>query len=216
MVKWLLIVTAFLVWGNGISAQRKGADTLTGYIVSPARDTLVGRIVIPFTITRAKGKDKKEYKQEDWFDEVSFIDTTGKLTSYGPAEINGYAFEFPGEKKNLFRSFDITIPNKGLLLAKGKGRQFLLLEIEGKMSLYWYYHREDALGVTAWINDCYLLNEKGEMQVLKLKKASWKYRLSEIENWFAGYPGLSKYDLKGLYNFEVAGLVAGYNTWKGP
>ncbi len=213
-MKPFVLIFCFIFCGACLHAQRKGADTLDGYIVKSPADTIRGKIILAYTIVRIKKEDQKHFKREDWYDWVDFIGPDGKVITYGPSDIAGYGILGSGENKIVFSSFDITIPNKGLLLMKGKGRQFLSLGVKGTMGLYWYYHREDGLGETMWLYDAYLLNDKNEMRVLKLKKMSSKYRLTEMEDWFAGFPDLSKYDLRGLYSFELTDLVRKYNAWK--
>jgi len=97
----------------------------------------------------------------------------------------------------------------------GSGNRFLKLEIEGPMNLYLYTHTENGLGASGTYNDRYLQNEKGELQVLKIK--TWlgiAYNLTNVEDWFGNYPDLSKFKIKDMIYLEVWLLVAGYNDWR--
>ena len=146
---------------------------------------------------------------------MTFVDESGEVKLFKPADISAYGWAWNDSLKATLRSFIVDIPHKGAILLKGQSKQFLKLEIEGPLSLYLYYHRENAIGSTNYFNDRYLVNEKGEMQVLKIKTLlGISYNLTDMESWFDGFPDLSKFKMKDMISMEVWLLILRYNEWK--
>jgi hypothetical protein len=198
-----------------LSAQRKGIDTLAGYIVTATHDTITGKLLLHYKMVKEKKELHKEYEKEQWHRKAVFIGEPDSVRTYTPADIIAYGWKWNDTSNVVFRSMDVVIPHKGAMLMKGGGYRFLRVEIAGPMNLYLYTHTENGLGATGTYNDRYLQNEKGEVQVLKIKTMlGIAYNLSTVESWFGNYPGLSKFKIKDMLSFEVWLLVAGYNDWK--
>lgn len=205
----LLFITA------SIHAQRIGADTLAGYIVRSGTDTIRGNVILAYKLVKVKKEFQKEYDRDAWFRRVVFIDSSGNTDTLRPHEISAYGWILNDSVFGVFRSFDVVIPHKGMFLTKGSGTRFLQLELGGPMTLYLYRHTENTPGSSGEYNERYLVNEKGEMKVLKIK--AWlgiAYNLTDVESWFEGYPGLSQLKMKDMMPIEVWMLVMGYNLWK--
>jgi hypothetical protein len=197
------------------TAQRQGTDTLNGYIVKAGNDTIIGKVVLSYKMLKEKKEFHKEYGTDEWYKQVNFIDAAGTTNTFTPEDIHGYGWKWDDTSNVIFRSTKVVIPHKGALLLKNSGNRFLKLEMDGPISLFLYHHSEMNLGGTNVYNDRYLKNENGEMQVLKIK--AWlgiAYNLTDVADWFAGYPGLSKFNIKDMIAPEVWLLVAGYNDWK--
>lgn len=214
-MKSLAPVFFLLLCTTDMYAQRNGSDTLTGYIVKTGTDTIPGKLVLPYKMIKEKKEFLKEYEREQWHRQAIFICLEGTANTLLPGDIEAYGWKWNDTSIAIFRSTNVIIPHKGLFLTKGSGSRFLQLELEGPMSLYLYRHTEKSFGSSGTFNDRYLKNEKDEMQVLKIK--AWlgiAYNLTEVESWFTGYPGLSKFKIKDMLAIEVWLLVAGYNDWK--
>lgn len=215
-MKQLSLLLYALLFNTYLLAQKHGVDTLTGYIVR-ARDTIAGHVIQPYKMVKEKKEFYKQYENEDWYRQVTFIDGSGNVSMLLPADISAYGWNWNDTLKATFRSFKVVVPQKGASLMKGEAKPFLKLEIEGPMSLYLYHHMENARDGTAYYNDRYLVNEKGETQPLKIKSflgQGFTYNLINLESWFEGYPELSKYDLKSMNVMELWLFVAAYNKWR--
>ena len=205
-----------LLFGAYSVAQSKGVDTLAGYIVR-ANDTIRGRVILPYKMVKREKESRKQYEDEEWYQQVTLVDRSGGERMYIPADISAYGWDWNDTLKATFRSFEVVVPRTGASLMKGKRKPFLKLEIEGPMSLYLYYHRENAREADAFYSDRFLINEKRETQALKIKVflgTGFAYNLTGLESWFEGYPELSKFNLKSMVPLEVWLLVSGYNKWK--
>ena len=209
----LLLLYAVL-FNTYLLAQKHGVDTLAGYIVR-TKDTVAGHVILPYRMVKEKKELQKRYEIEEWYQQVTFIDGSGTVKMFVPADISAYGWNWSDTSKVTFRSFKVVVPHQGAFLFKGQAKPFLKAEIEGPISLYLYYHRENATGSTMYYNDRYLVNEQGEMQPLKIKTLlGIAYNLTGLESWFEGYPDLSKFDMRNMIALEVWYLVAGYNKWK--
>jgi hypothetical protein len=214
-MKKAIAFLSLLLFSLTLSAQRKGTDTLAGYIVTSIHDTISGKLLLEYKMVKEKKELRKEYETEQWHRKAVFIGASDTALTFSPADITAYGWKWNDTSYVVFRSMDVVIPHKGAMLTKGSGSRFLRLEIAGQMNLYLYTHTENGLGATGTYNDRYLQNERGEVEVLKIK--TWlaiSYNLSNVESWFGNYPGLSKYKIKDMLSFEVWLLVAGYNDWK--
>jgi hypothetical protein len=215
-MKTLLLMLYAVLLNTYSFAQKHGVDTLAGYIVK-AKDTLAGHVILPYKMRKEKKEFHKQYENEEWHQQVRFVDGSGVEKLFLPSEISAYGWNWNDTLKANFRSFKVVVPRKGAFLMKGEAKPFLKLEIEGPMSLYLYHHMENAKDATVYYNDRYLANEKGEIQPLKIKAflgAAFTYNLKDLESWFEGYQELSKFDLKSLNVVELWLLVAAYNKWR--
>jgi len=213
-MKVLLLLVYVLLFNTYVQAQKHGVDTLAGYIVK-TNDTIAGHVILPYRMVREKKEFHKQYENEEWYQQVRFVDGSGVEKLFLPSDISAYGWKWNDTLKATFRSFKVEVPHKGAFQFKGQAKPFLKVEIEGPMSLYLYYHQENALGSTNYFNDRYLINEQGEMQPIKIK--AWlgiAYNLTDLESWFEGYPDLSKFNMKDMIALEVWYLVAGYNKWR--
>jgi len=213
-MKELSLLLYALLFSAYLLGQKHGVDTLTGYIVR-TNDTIPGHVILPYRMVKEKKELHKKYENEEWYQQVTFVDGSGAARLFVPADISGYGWNWNDTLKATFRSFKVVVRQQGAFLFKGQVKPFLKLEIEGPMSVYLYYHRENATGGTVYYNDRYLMNEQAEMQPLKIKTLlGIAYNLTGLESWFEGYPGLSKFDMKNMNVLEVWLLVGGYNKWK--
>jgi hypothetical protein len=215
MLRKLVLLFYALLFGAYLLAQRQGDDTLAGYIVR-ANDTIAGHVIQPYRMVKQKKEFHKQYEDEEWYRQVTFIDGSGRVSLLLPADISAYGWNWNDTSKATFRSFKVVV-RQGASLFKGQAKPFLKLESEGAISLYLYYHREPARGGTVYYNDRYLVNEKGEIIPLKIKSflgTGFAYNLTELAGWFKDYPELSKFDMKNMNPLEVWFLVEGYNKWK--
>jgi len=213
-MKTLLLLLYALSFNLYSFAQKHGVDTLAGYIVI-TNDTIAGHVILPYRMVKEKKELHKQYENEEWYQQVIFVDGSGVVKMFVPADISAYGWNWNDTSKATFRSFKVVVPHKGAFQFKGQAKPFLKLEIEGPLSLYLYYHREAGPGSTTYYNDRYLMNEQGEMQPLKIKTLlGIAYNLTDLESWFEGYPDLSKFNMKDMIALEVWYLVAGYNKWK--
>ena len=211
MRKIALSFFAFL-FGGFLLAQKFGIDSLAGYILR-GKDTITGKVMLSYQ----KVKQKKQYDDEEWYQQVTFVDVSGKERILIPSEISGYGWSWNDTSKVMFRSFEVAVPRTGAHLMKGRRKPFLQLEIEGPMSLYQYYHRESSDRLTALYRDRFLINEKGEIAVFKIKSflgVGFGYNLSHVAVWFGAYPELPKFNMANMSPIEILILVSGYNKWK--
>ena len=114
-----------LLFGGFLLAQKYGVDSLAGYIVR-AKDTIAGKVILSYQ----KGKGKKQYEDEEWYQQVTFVDGSGKEKILIPSEISGYGWSWNDTSKVMFRSFQVAVPRTGAHLMKGQRKPFLQLEIE--------------------------------------------------------------------------------------
>ncbi|HEX6170192.1 MAG TPA: hypothetical protein VFZ33_10880 [Chitinophagaceae bacterium] len=201
-----------LLFGGYLLAQKYGVDTFAGFIVR-AKDTTTGKVILPYKMV----KGKKQYEDEEWYQQVTIVDGVGKEKMLLPTEISSYGWSWNDTSQAIFRSFQVVVPRTGSYLMQGQRKPFLQLEIEGPMSLYQYLHREGGERLTAFYRDRYLINEKGEVAVFKIKTflgTGIAYDLKEVENWFEGYQELSKFNMKDMTTLEILMLINGYNNWK--
>lgn len=213
-MKALLLLVYVLSFNTPVPAQKHGVDTLAGYILK-TNDTIAGHVILPYRMVKVKKEFNKQYENEEWYQQVRFVDGSGVEKLFLPSDISAYGWNWNDTLKATFRSFKVEVPHKGAFQFKGQAKPFLKLEIEGPVSLYLYYHREAGPGSTTYFSDRYLMNEQGEMQPLKIKMMlGIAYNLTDLESWFEGYPDLSKFNMKDMIALEVWYLVTGYNKWK--
>lgn len=214
MKKYTLILS-LLILSLNLPAQRKGTDTLPGYIVKSTNDTMVGKVVLAYKLVKEKKEVRKDYDNEQWHKKVNFIATSGAASTFSPADIAAYGWYRNDTLKTVFRSFDVVELPQNAMLPKGSGNRFLRLEMAGAINVFLYTHTEKNIGSTVTYNERFLQNEKGELQPLRIK--TWlglAYNLSNVESWFSGYPGLSEFKITNMLSVEIWMLVDGYNKWR--
>jgi hypothetical protein len=187
------------------NAQRMRYDTVPGYIVTPKHDTLAGSFQLTIV--------GQNYSSDDWYKKVYFLDSAGLRTKFESTGILGYGFALDSLRRYTFRSLEIVVPNKAGMF-KSAGIKFVLVEVDGPISLYRFYHEEVGIGTYGWYYERYLQKEKGNLVLLKRNNVTQKYKLGETTVWFNDFPEVADYLEKELDGLGLKKLVFAYNTWR--
>src|SRR6187431_3004059 len=99
----LMLLLYVLLFGAYLVAQSKGADTLAGYIVR-ANDTIRGRVILPYKMVKREKESRKQYEDEEWYQQVTLVDRSGGERMYIPADISAYGWDWNDTLKATFRS----------------------------------------------------------------------------------------------------------------
>lgn len=185
--------------------QRLRYDTIPGYIVTLSNDTIPG--FFQLTIVG------QNYSSDDWYKKVFFIDSVAVKTRYEAKDLFGYGFSLDSLRRYTFRSKEIVVPNKAGMF-KSVGTKFVLVEEDGAISLYRFYHEEVGIGTYGWYYERYLQKANGPLVLLKRNNVTQKYKLGETLNWFTDFPESADYLEKELNGLSLNKLVFAYNTWK--
>jgi len=100
-MKKYLTFLGILFLSLNLFAQRKGIDTLTGYIVKSTNDTINGKLLLEYKMVREKKELLKQYEIEQWHRKLTFIGASDSTETFSPTDIRAYGWKWNDTSKTL-------------------------------------------------------------------------------------------------------------------